>query len=402
MNFSELHLHARCVDALTAQSITTPTPIQDQAIPLVLKGGDVIAVAQTGTGKTLAYALPTIRRIVNASSKGTRMLILVPTRELCVQVYTVVREMAKAANLTTTQVYGGVGYTEQTKDLRNGVDIVIATPGRLLDHIDRRNVNFKNISTLVLDEADRMLDMGFLPDVTEIISYLPKKRQTLMFSATFPDGIARLAKNMMHDPETISIGEIAKPVETVTQKVYAVLDERKPRLIADILTEAKPESCMIFMRTKVRTEQVNMILKNKGWKVTQLHGDRSQGQRQQALDGFRKGKYQILVATDVAARGIDINGVSHVINYDIPLNPDDYIHRIGRTARAEAKGDAYTLVTPAEFQALGSIEKTLGYNIPRDEREDAPRVLSVFRPAGKKGGTTRTKARRGRSLHRRR
>lgn len=402
MTFSEFDLHAPCVDALTKQSITTPTPVQEEAIPLVLNGGDMIAVAQTGTGKTLAYALPTIKRIVDGSAKGTRMLILVPTRELCVQVYTVVRDMANAADLTTTQIYGGVSYTTQTKDLRNGVNIIVATPGRLLDHIDRRNTNFKNISTLILDEADRMLDMGFLPDVNEIISFLPKKRQTLMFSATFPDGISRLAQGMMHDPETIAIGMIAKPVDTVTQKVYAVLDERKPRLIADILNETQPESCMIFMRTKVRTEQVNMILKNKGWKVAQLHGDRSQGQRQQALDGFRKGKYQILVATDVAARGIDINGVSHVINYDIPLNPDDYIHRIGRTARAEATGDAYTLVTPAEFQALGSIEKTLGYNIPRDDREGAPRVLSVFRPPGTKGATSRNKSRRGRSLHRRR
>ena len=402
MTFSEFDLHAPCVDLLTKQSILTPTPVQEEAIPLVLKGGDVIAVAQTGTGKTLAYTLPTIKRIVDGAAEGTCMLILVPTRELCVQVYTVVRDMATAANLSTTQVYGGVGYDKQTKDLKKGVNIIIATPGRLLDHIDRRNVNFKNLSCLILDEADRMLDMGFLPDVKEIISFLPKKRQTLMFSATFQDGISRMASGMMRDPEKIVIGTIAKPVDAVTQKIFPVLDERKPRLIADLLTEIDPESCMIFMRTKVRTEQVNTILKNKGWKVAQLHGDRSQGQREQALDGFRSGKYRILVATDVAARGIDISGVSHVINYDIPLNPDDYIHRIGRTARAEATGDALTLVTPAEFQALGSIERTLGYNIPREEREGAPRVLSVFRPADKKGGTTRTKARRGRSLHRRR
>jgi ATP-dependent RNA helicase RhlE len=402
MTFDDFGLHAPCVALLTEQSITTPTPVQEQTIPMVLEGGDVIAIAQTGTGKTLAYALPTIKRIIDDPVDGTAVLILVPTRELCIQVYKVVRDMASAANLKATVVYGGVGYDTQTKDLRNGVDIVIATPGRLLDHIDRRNTRFKNVQALVLDEADRMLDMGFLPDVKEIISYMPRKRQTLMFSATFQDEIARMAKGMLHEPEKIVVGTIAKPVDSVTQKLFPVLDERKPRLIADVLTEVKPESCMIFMRTKVRTEQVNMILKNKGWKVAQLHGDRSQGQRQQALDGFRSGKYKILVATDVAARGIDISGVSHVINYDIPLNPDDYIHRIGRTARADAEGDAFTFVTPAEFQALGSIEKTLGYNIPREEREGAPRVLSVFRPAGKKGGTTRTKARRGRSLHRRR
>lgn len=398
MNFADFKVNASCVEALTKQSITIPTPVQEAVIPIVLEGGDLIAVAQTGTGKTLAFALPCITKIVENSGKGTQMLILVPTRELCVQVYTVVRDMAEAAGLTAAQIYGGVGYDNQTKALKDGTDIIIATPGRLLDHIDRRNANFKNIQFLVLDEADRMLDMGFLPDVREIITYTNNHRQTLMFSATFQDAIARLAQNMMTNPEKIVIGVIAKPVDSVTQRLYPVLDERKPRLIADILTEEEPESCMIFMRTKVRTEQVAAILKNKGWKVTQLHGDRSQGQRQQALDGFRSGKYKVLVATDVAARGIDIEGVSHVINYDIPLNPDDYIHRIGRTARADAKGDAYTLVTPAEFQALGSIEKTLGYNIPRKEREDSPRVLSVFNPNGKKVN----KSRRGRSLLRRR
>ncbi|MFP6581880.1 MAG: DEAD/DEAH box helicase [Candidatus Hydrogenedentota bacterium] len=398
MNFADFKVNASCVEALTKQSIITPTPVQETAIPKILQGADLIAVAQTGTGKTLAYALPSITKIVNNPGKGTQMLILVPTRELCVQVYNVVRDMAEVAGLSAAQIYGGVGYDNQTKALKNGTHIIIATPGRLLDHIDRRNANFKNIQFLVLDEADRMLDMGFLPDVKEIITYTNKSRQTLMFSATFQDAIARLAQNMMTDPEKIVIGVIAKPVDTVTQRLYPVLDERKPRLIADILTEEEPASCMIFMRTKVRTEQVAAILKNKGWKVAQLHGDRSQGQRQQALDGFRTGKYKVLVATDVASRGIDIDGVSHVINYDIPLNPDDYIHRIGRTARADAKGDAYTLVTPAEFQALGSIEKTLGYNIPRKEREGAPRVLSVFNPNGKKVN----KARRGRSLLRRR
>lgn len=398
MTFADFEVNDDCVEALTKQSIFTPTPVQQESIPKVLSGGDLIAIAQTGTGKTLAYTLPSITKIVNNPGKGTQMLILVPTRELCVQVYTVVRDMADAAGLTTEQIYGGVGYDNQTKALKNGTDIIVATPGRLLDHIDRKNANFRNIQFLVLDEADRMLDMGFLPDVKEIISFTNKSRQTLMFSATFQDGIARLASNMMHEPEKIVIGIIAKPVDAVTQRLYPVLDERKPRLIADILTEEQPESCMIFMRTKVRTEQVAAILKNKGWKVAQLHGDRSQGQRQQALDGFRSGKYKVLVATDVAARGIDIDGVSHVINYDIPENADDYIHRIGRTARADAKGDAYTLVTPADFQFLGAIEKTLGYNIPREEREGAPRVLSVFKTNGQKA----TRGRRTRSLHRRR
>lgn len=398
MTFSDFGLHEPCVKALAKQQITQPTPVQKEAIPLVLQGRDLIAVAQTGTGKTLAFALPTITNIVNNPTKGTRILILVPTRELCVQVHKVMDDMAKAADLSTALIYGGVGYENQTKALRKGAHIVIATPGRLLDHIDQRNANFKNLSTLILDEADRMLDMGFLPDVKDIIHSIPKERQTLMFSATFQDGIARLAQNMMHKPEKIVIGTIAKPVDTVTQKLFPVLPERKMRLIDDILSEAEPESCMIFLRTKIRTEQLAEMLKNKGWKVTSIHGDRSQGQRQQALDGFRKGKYRILVATDVAARGIDIDGVSHVINYDIPDNPDDYIHRIGRTARANSTGDAYTLVTPAEFQALGSIERTLGHNIPRDERPDSPRVISMFKP----GASKSSKGRRGRSMHRRR
>ena len=398
MTFSDFDLLEPCVKALADQKITEPTPVQAESIPLVLKGGDLIAVAQTGTGKTLAFTLPAITNIVNNPKKGTRILILVPTRELCVQVHRVVEGMADAANLTTALIYGGVGYDKQTKDLRKGAHIVIATPGRLLDHIDQKNANFNNLSTLILDEADRMLDMGFFPDVKEIINHLPKERQTLMFSATFQDGVARLAQNMLHNPEKIVLGIISKPVDAVTQKLFPVLPERKIRLIGDILTEAQPESCMIFLRTKVRTEQLTEMLKNKGWKVAQIHGDRSQGQRQQALDGFRTGKYRVLVATDVAARGIDIDGVSHVINYDIPDNPDDYIHRIGRTARANSTGDAYTLVTPGEFQALGSIERTLGYNIPREERPDSPRVISVF----KTGGAKTSKARRGRSMHRRR
>jgi ATP-dependent RNA helicase RhlE len=398
MTFSDFDLHQPCVKALVEQSITTPTPVQAEAIPMVLTGKDLIAVAQTGTGKTLAFTLPSVKRIVDNPRKGTRILILVPTRELCVQVHRVVEGMAEAANLTTTLIYGGVGYEKQTKALRKGAHIVIATPGRLLDHIDQNNANFKNLSTLILDEADRMLDMGFFPDVKDIITHLPKDRQTLMFSATFQDAVARLASNMMHKPEKIVIGTIAKPVDAVTQKLYPVLPERKLRLIDEILSEAKPDSCMIFLRTKVRTEQLTEMLKNKGWKVAQIHGDRSQGQRQQALDGFRTGKYRILVATDVAARGIDIDGVSHVINYDIPDNPDDYIHRIGRTARANTTGDAFTLVSPGEFQALGAIERTLGHAIPREEQLDSPRVISIFKPEGKKG----TRGRRVRSMHRRR
>ena len=329
------------------------------------------------------------------------MLVLVPTRELCVQVHEVVREVGTALGMRSTTIYGGVSLERQASDLRKGCHVIVATPGRLLDHIGRRNIRFEHLEILVLDEADRMLDMGFLPDILRIIEKLPEDRQTLMFSATFPDSIARLAGRMLRDPERISVGAIEKPVDTVRQLLYPVRQEHKTRLMLELLEKEEPGSTLVFLRTKIRTETLAHVLKKKGFNIAQLHGDRSQSQRQQALDGFRRRKYDILVATDVAARGLDIEGVTHVFNYDIPLNPDDYIHRIGRTARAEAEGDAITFVTPAEFQALGGIEKALGHNIQRAEWEDAPRVLSIYRPAKSKRGTARRRTGTRRLLRRR-
>ncbi|MDK1022242.1 MAG: DEAD/DEAH box helicase [Candidatus Hydrogenedentes bacterium] len=401
MSFDHFDLDPRCLDLLEAQNIVTPTPVQEQAIPLVMEGRDAVAIAQTGTGKTLAFVLPGLTLLARGKLKHNSMLVLVPTRELCVQVHEVVRDVASTMGIRSTSIYGGVSLERQTRDLRKGCHVLVATPGRLLDHMSRRNVRFDHLQILVLDEADRMLDMGFLPDILRILQKLPEDRQTLMFSATFPDAISRLSKRMLRDPERVSAGEIEKPVAAVRQLLYPVRQEHKSRLLLELLEKEDPGPALIFLRTKIRTETLAHVLKKKGHNVAQLHGDRSQAQRQQALDGFRKGKYDILVATDVAARGLDIEGITHVFNYDIPPNPEDYIHRIGRTARAEAEGDAITFVTPAEFQALGAIEKALGHNIPRDEWDDAPRVLSIYRPIKPKRGTARRRASSRRLLRRR-
>jgi len=385
MSFDSFELDPRCLKVLSGKDITSPTPVQKEAIPIALTGTDLVAVAQTGTGKTLGFSLPSLTRLVNTASKNNRMLVMVPTRELCVQVFEVIQELSKALHLKAVQVYGGVGFDQQARKLQDGVDIIVATPGRLIDHMQRKNISFKFLEVLVLDEADRMLDMGFIEDIEWVMRKLPKDRQTLMFSATFPDSIARLAERMMRDPQRITIGAISKPVDKVRQKLFPVKPEHKNKLLLDILEEDPPTSALIFLRTKERTERLTHILQKKGYNITQIHGDRSQRQRQQALDGFKKGKFKLLAATDVASRGLDIDSVSHVFNFDIPENPDDYIHRIGRTARAESDGDAITFVTPMEFQALGAIETALGENIPRDEREDAPRVLMLFKGASSNG-----------------
>ncbi len=382
MPFTDFGLDPRLLKVLTSQKIKEPTPVQAQAIPFVLEGRDVVAIAQTGTGKTLAFALPAIHRLIQSGGGKNRILVLVPTRELCVQVEQVAEMLGRASDLTSVAVYGGMGMDKQAKALRKGSAIIVATPGRLLDHMGRKNVRFEELDVLVLDEADRMLDMGFLPDLQRIVRQLPTDRQTLMFSATFPNEIARMANTMLRNPEKISVGAISKPVDAVRQELYAVHQHDKPKLLQRILEEEDITSALIFLRTKQRTEQLASILKSKEYSMAQIHGDRTQFQRQRALDGFRSGKYRILVATDVAARGLDIEGVSHVINYDIPLSPDDYIHRIGRTARAEREGDAVTFVCPDEYKPLESLERALGYNIPRVEWEGAPRLLTLFRPNG--------------------
>jgi ATP-dependent RNA helicase RhlE len=388
MTFDEFALDPQCHKGLRKMEIDTPTPVQAAAIPVALTGRDLVAVAQTGTGKTLGFVLPSLTRIAQEGPKPCHMLVLVPTRELCLQVHEVVKEIGGPMGITSLTVYGGVSINDQADKLEKGRHVVVATPGRLLDHLRRGNLHFDDLTILVLDEADRMLDMGFLPDIVRIIEQLPEDRQTMMFSATFPDPIARLTGRMMRDPERINVGGIAKPVDAVRQLLYPVNQQDKTRLLLKLIEEEEPGPTLIFLRTKIATEVLGNALQRKGHKVAQLHGDRSQVQRQKALEGFREGKYDILVCTDVAARGLDIEDVTHVFNYDIPLNPEDYIHRIGRTARAQKEGDAITFVTPAEWQALSQIEKTLGMNIPRAEYDGAPRVLSTFKPSagGAKGG----------------
>ena len=393
MKFEKFGLDPRCLDALRRMGIVSPTPVQAQAIPIALERKDLVAVAQTGTGKTLGFVLPGLTYLSNHGPHENQMLVLVPTRELCLQVHGVVSDIGPALGISSTTIYGGVSLEKQHDALRKGRHVIVATPGRLLDHMGRRNVRFDNLDILVLDEADRMLDMGFLPDIVRIIEQLPEDRQTLMFSATFPDPIARLAQRMMYEPERISIGAIAKPVDTVRQLLYTVEPSNKTKLLLKLIEEEEPGPTLIFLRTKAATERLGRALHNAGYKSAELHGDRSQQQRQHALKGFREGKYEILVATDVAARGLDIEDVTHVFNYDIPLTADDYIHRIGRTARAQKEGDAITFVTPGEWQALGAIEKTLGKHIPRAEYEGAPRVISTFKGGGaekkKRAGTQR-------------
>ncbi len=399
MSFEQFKIDPRCLSVLKTQRISEPTPVQAQAIPPALEGRDVTAVAQTGTGKTLAFALPSLTRLGAQRSGRNSMLVVTPTRELAQQVHAVIEPFGRAVGLRTTCVYGGVGIEPQSRALKRGSAIVVATPGRLLDHITRGNVRFNNLSILVLDEADRMLDMGFLPDIRRILKTLPKNRQTLMCSATFPHSISRLAADMQRNPLRIEVGAVAAPVETVQQGIYTVDQTRKQRLLAKILREPHVRSALVFLRTKRRTASLAKSLRKEGFKVQAIHGDRTQHQRQQALDGFRDGRYKILVATDVAARGLDVEGISHVVNFDIPKTSDDYIHRIGRTARASAKGDAITFVCPNEYMALSAIEKALGKNLPRHEWEGAVPVLSLYHPAGHRSVTKgRTRTRRPRSL----
>jgi ATP-dependent RNA helicase RhlE len=369
--FAELGVRPECLGLLKKQSITEPMPIQTRAIPPALEGRDVVAIAQTGTGKTLAFGLPLLARLADAKSAHATALVLSPTRELAQQIFDVLKPLARAMGLRATCVYGGVNMDRQIQDLRSGGGLIIATPGRLLDHIGRGNTAFQTLTTLVLDEADRMLDMGFLPDIRRIMDRLPEERQTLMFSATFPSAIARLAEDMLIDPLRLEIARSATPSDTVRQCVYTVDQDAKLNLLAKLLDGDAVRSAIIFVRTRRRADRVSRALDRKGLRTEAIHGDRSQIQRQRAMDAFARGKVSYLVATDVAARGIDINGISHVINFDIPAAPDDYVHRIGRTARAHADGDAVTFVSQEDSETLRDIEIALGHRLERIEWEGA-------------------------------
>ncbi len=365
MSFQQFGLHADLLKAVHQLGYHQPTPIQQQAIPVALTGRDLIGCAQTGTGKTAAFALPVLNKLHPITSGKIRALILTPTRELAVQINEVFQGLVAYTKLYTAAIYGGVGMPPQQRALRLGTDVIVATPGRLLDHMNSGVGRFDGLEFLVLDEADRMLDMGFLPDVKRIISRLPQQRQTMLFSATMPQEILYLTKQILRDPATFQIGRQAAPVEGVSQSAYPVAQHLKTDLLVALLQMVEMESVLIFARTKIRTERLARHLKHGGFEAALIHGDRTQGQRLAALEGFRNRRYRILVATDIAARGLDVDGISHVINFDVPATPEDYVHRIGRTARAKAVGEALTLVAPAEETFLSAIQQLTKMKIPR-------------------------------------
>jgi ATP-dependent RNA helicase RhlE len=369
MSFTALGLSEKILEGVKAMGYIDPTPIQLRAIPLILSGRDVIGSAQTGTGKTAAFALPILSKLAQ-HAPGPRMLILEPTRELAAQVETAIRDYSRFTNLRTTVVYGGVGYGRQTDELRAGADIVVATPGRLIDHMEKGTVRLDKVEFLVLDEADRMLDMGFLPDVRRILDRCPRQRHTALFSATIPPQIETLIKWAMHNPETIEIGARRTPAETVKHVIYPVSDSQKSDLLLQLLERVNYNSVLVFCRTKHGADRIAGLLKRNNHAVAVLHSNRTQREREQALQGFRNGKFEVLVATDIAARGLDIADVSHVINYDVPQHPEDYIHRIGRTGRAEASGDAFTIMTAEDAPHVFAIERFISQKIPRVKMEN--------------------------------
>jgi ATP-dependent RNA helicase RhlE len=369
MPFIKLGLSPAVLQGVHAAGYVTPTPIQLRAIPLVLAGRDVIGSAQTGTGKTAAFGLPILSKL-GTHAPGPRALVLEPTRELAAQVETAIHDYARFTNLKTTVVFGGVGYGRQNDELHAGTDIVVATPGRLIDHLERGTLRLDKVQFLVLDEADRMLDMGFLPDVRRILDRIPRQRHTALFSATIPPQIETLIKWAMHDPETIEIGARRTPAETVKHVIYPVSDSQKSDLLLKLLDSVNYNSVLIFCRTKHGADRIAGLLKRNNHAVAVLHSNRTQREREQALDGFRNGKFEVLVATDIAARGLDIAEVSHVINYDVPQHPEDYIHRIGRTGRAEHSGDAFTIMTAEDSSHVFAIERFISQKIPRVKLEN--------------------------------
>ncbi|MHC4518829.1 MAG: DEAD/DEAH box helicase [Planctomycetota bacterium] len=360
MPFKTFGLSDPLVQGILATGYTAPTEIQSQAIPAAVSGRDVIGCAQTGTGKTAAFVLPVLNRLGHEPTRrrhAPRALILTPTRELAVQIERSILDYGRFLKLRALAVYGGVNINGQITALQRGVDIVVATPGRLMDHMERRTVNFKSLEVLVLDEADRMLDMGFIRDVRKIVAALPGERQTMLFSATISSEVKTISRDMQKSPHTIQVGRPRNPIETVTQHIYPVQKQRKVPLLLHMLAGDPMYSVLVFSRTKHGADKIRRKLERAGVEAVAIHSNRSQSQRQKALDGFRSGKYRVMVATDIAARGIDVQGISHVVNFDVPAFPEDYIHRIGRTGRAAATGDAITFVAPEEQEYLRKIEK---------------------------------------------
>ncbi|HSH02655.1 MAG TPA: DEAD/DEAH box helicase [Anaerolineae bacterium] len=365
MDFKEFGLDRRLLRGIEAAGFVEPTPIQTEAMPLVLAGGDVMGLAQTGTGKTAAFMLPILQRLATGDLRQVRALVVAPTRELAEQIHQATADLGRHMRVKSVAIYGGVGKGKQISALRKGAEIVVACPGRLLDLLGEGKIDLSGVEVVVLDEADRMCDMGFLPDIRRIMRRLPTKRQTLFFSATMPDDIRELADEFLHKPKTVQIGMIA-PAKTVTHAFYPVADRQMKReLLAAMLPELKAGRMLIFTRTKYQARNLAQKLSRQKYRVTALQGNMSQNQRQRAIDGYRDGKYDILVATDIAARGIDVADISHVINFDMPDTVDAYTHRIGRTGRAEQEGEALTLAEPGDAAMVRSIERLLGETVAR-------------------------------------
>jgi ATP-dependent RNA helicase RhlE len=364
MPFTALKLHPSLVLALKDLGYRRPTPIQSDAIPPGLEGKDLLATAMTGTGKTAAFVLPILDRLIPKPRGVTRALILTPTRELAAQVLADINDLATHTPITAAAIYGGVGMGPQEHAFRRGVDIIVGTPGRLLDHFRAPYAKLSGLECLVLDEADRMLDMGFLPDIRRILRHIPSHRQTLLFSATMPPPIAQLAREMMKNPVSINVEQQSAPATGITQAVYPVPQQLKAALLVRLL-QGEINDALVFARTKHRADRLARHLAGAKVAVERIHGNRSQNQRTQALEGFKSGKYRVLVATDIAARGIDVSELGHVVNFDVPAVAEDYVHRVGRTGRAQAVGTAFTLVSPEEEGSLRGIEKAIGRRLPR-------------------------------------
>ncbi|MEW6489227.1 MAG: DEAD/DEAH box helicase [Thermodesulfobacteriota bacterium] len=364
MSFEAFQLHPHIAEGVQALGYVSPTPIQRESIPTVLQGRDVLGLAQTGTGKTAAFALPILQRLMRGPRRRVRALVVAPTRELAEQIHESFADLGGRTGLRSATVYGGVGMNPQVQKLKAGVEIVVACPGRLLDHLAQKTIDLSGVEVLVLDEADRMFDMGFLPDIRRILKYLPAARQTLLFSATMPDDIRRLVREVLREPVTVQVDR-ATPATTVAHALYPVAAHLKTALLLELLRHTDTGSVLVFTRTKHRAKRVGEQLVKAGYRAASLQGNLSQNRRQAALDGFRDGSTQILVATDIAARGIDVSSISHVVNYDMPDTVDAYTHRIGRTGRAARTGDAFTLVSSEDDGLVRAIERALGAPLER-------------------------------------
>jgi ATP-dependent RNA helicase RhlE len=390
VNFTQFSLDPRIGAGIKAVGYTTPTPIQRQAIPVVLKGRDILGLAQTGTGKTAAFVLPILQRLTKGPLRRVRVLIVAPTRELAEQIHQDIADLGKRTKIRSTTVYGGVSKLNQVDALRRGAEIVVACPGRLLDLASDGSIDLSGVEVLVLDEADRMCDMGFLPDIRRILDLLPEQRQTLFFSATMPSDIRDLADRILDDPVTVQIGTMA-PAETVSHALYPVPKSLKKKLLLSTLDHEATGRVLIFTRTKYRARSLARDLGRQSYRVAELQGNMSQNRRQQAIDGFRNGKYDILVATDIAARGIDVSDISHVINYDMPDTVDAYTHRIGRTGRIDKSGEAFSFAEPDDEAMVRRIEEVLGMPIERRRLPgfEYQGFVPESRPQDKDGSQTR-------------